>query len=207
MLRPVFWLSFLVDDLLAEQRSYGAEQALITSASSRAAAGIAHLLAGRGVRTIGLTSPGRVPFVEGQGCYDEVLSYDQETRWAPGRTVLLDVAGNRPLRDRIQRRYGPALVHTVVAGFTHRDASVADVDPAAGTTFLFVPDRLTERAARRGWRGLNADYAEALHRFAARAVLQVRHARGPTEVEAAYRAVLDNTASSADAHVLTLGDA
>jgi hypothetical protein len=33
--------------------------------------------------------------------------------------------------------------------------------------------------------GLNADYAESLHRFAAHAVLDAGHARGPAEVEAA----------------------
>lgn len=51
-LRPVFWLSFLVEDHLAGQGMLESGRILLlTSASSRASIGIAHLLSSRGVRT------------------------------------------------------------------------------------------------------------------------------------------------------------
>src|SRR5690242_15325377 len=56
LLRPLFMLSFLVDDFLAENEFYGAKRVMLSSASSKTAFGLAHLLHARGVKVIGLTS-------------------------------------------------------------------------------------------------------------------------------------------------------
>ena len=56
LLRPLFMLSFLVDDFLAENEFFGAKRVLLSSASSKTAYGLAHLVHARGIRTIGLTS-------------------------------------------------------------------------------------------------------------------------------------------------------
>ena len=44
LLRPLFMLSFLVDDFLAENEFYGARRVMLSSASSKTAFGLAHLL-------------------------------------------------------------------------------------------------------------------------------------------------------------------
>ena len=44
LLRPLFMLSFLVDDFLAENEFFGARSVLLSSASSKTAFGLAHLL-------------------------------------------------------------------------------------------------------------------------------------------------------------------
>jgi Protein of unknown function (DUF2855) len=44
LLRPLFMLSFLVDDFLAENEFYGARSVLLSSASSKTAFGLAHLV-------------------------------------------------------------------------------------------------------------------------------------------------------------------
>src|SRR5580698_1420903 len=44
LLRPLFMLSFLVDDYLAEQEFFGARCVMLSSASSKTAFGLAHLL-------------------------------------------------------------------------------------------------------------------------------------------------------------------
>jgi hypothetical protein len=74
LLRPLFMLSFLVDDFLAEQEFYGARSVMLSSASSKTAFGLADLLhaRGNGIKVIGLTSPANTGFVESLGCYDEV---------------------------------------------------------------------------------------------------------------------------------------
>src|SRR6201996_9818275 len=78
LLRPLFMLSFLVDDFLAENEFYGARRVMLSSASSKTAFGLAHLLHKRqGLKVIGLTSPGNVDFVRSLGCYDEVVTYDR----------------------------------------------------------------------------------------------------------------------------------
>src|SRR5205809_7414366 len=56
LLRPLFMLSFLVDDFLAENAFYGARRVTLSSASSKTAFGLAHLLHARScIRVIGLT--------------------------------------------------------------------------------------------------------------------------------------------------------
>src|SRR5580704_3188807 len=60
LLRPLFMLSFLVDDFLAENEFFGARSVMLSSASSKTAFGLAHLLhtQHKGLRVIGLTSAG-----------------------------------------------------------------------------------------------------------------------------------------------------
>src|SRR5215471_18468042 len=79
LLRPLFMLSFLVDDYLAENDDFGARTVLLSSASSKTAFGLAHLLHTRGRKVIGLTSAGNPGFVTSLGCYDEVVTYDRVT--------------------------------------------------------------------------------------------------------------------------------
>src|SRR5262245_48224486 len=57
LLQPLFMLSFLVDDYLAENEFFDARRVLLSSASSKTAFGLAHLLHERKrVKVIGLTS-------------------------------------------------------------------------------------------------------------------------------------------------------
>ena len=202
VLRPVFWLSFLVDDYLARcgYLTDSAVHVLVTSGSSRAAIGLTHLLSRRGVPTIGLTAEERCAALEELGSYTEVYSYEGLVP-RPARAVLVDLAGGSALRDRIAAQLGSALVHTAVAGFTHGSGL-----PSATSAFLFVPDLIVERARAEGWHELNARYSMQLRRFAesSTAWLTISHAQGPAAVEAAYRRVLDNRGAATDAPVLTL---
>ena len=61
LLRPLFMLSFLVDDFLAENEFYGAKSVMLSSASSKTAYGLAHLLHARanGIKVIGLDLGGQ----------------------------------------------------------------------------------------------------------------------------------------------------
>src|SRR6201987_80685 len=58
LLRPLFMLSFMVDDYLAENDFFGAQTAILSSASSKTAFGLAHLIHTQrdNVTVIGLTS-------------------------------------------------------------------------------------------------------------------------------------------------------
>ena len=55
LIRPLFMLSFLVDDFLAEHEFFGARSVILSSASSKTAFGLAHLLHTQrnGIREIG----------------------------------------------------------------------------------------------------------------------------------------------------------
>src|SRR5262249_9039743 len=106
LLRPLFMLSFLVDDYLAENAFFGAGRVMLSSASSKTAIGLAHLLntLRKEVNVTGLTSAGNSGFVASLGCYDEVVTYDRITSMPANRPVAyVDFAGNSDLRARLHR--------------------------------------------------------------------------------------------------------
>src|SRR3954452_15800088 len=97
LLRPLFMLSFLVDDFLAQNRFFGAVSAILSSASSKTAFGLAHLLHThrQPIRVIGLTSSKNTGFVRSLGCYDDVVSYDAVSSIPAGQAaVFVDMAGS-----------------------------------------------------------------------------------------------------------------
>lgn len=207
VLRPLFWLSFLVDDHLAEPAVSNPKPVLLTSASSKAAIGIAYLLSRRGVSVQGLTSPSNLEFVEQLGVYDQVHAYSDLDGLALAPGILVDVAGNAALRARIALRFGGRPVHQLVVGATHQDAAeVGEGSGASRQTFFFAPDHIRARARSWGWEALNARYTGALHGFAEHAAgwLHVIPAPGVTAVERVYRRVLENRAAPTEAHVLAL---
>lgn len=207
VLRPLFWLSFMLDDHLAEEGRLAGLTVLITSASSKAAIGTAHLLAARGVRVVGLTSAANVAFVAGLDLYERVVPYERVAELPRTAAVLVDIAGSRAVRARVERHLCDLLAQTVVAGATHLDTAGSDSEPEGErTVFLFVPARMRRRAKELGWLGLNRRYRAALHDFAtdARRWLQIDQVRGRAEVETAYFQVLENATSPDRAHVLTL---
>jgi hypothetical protein len=138
VLRPVFWLSFTLDDHLARRADPG-QPVIVTSASSKAALGLAHLLTRRGVPVTGLTSAGRVAFIEQRGAYDHVLGYDQVAALPAGPAALVDIAGDAALRDQVTAHLGqPGEV--VIAGGTHGEAAAL----AAGA--FSAPQHIRDRA-------------------------------------------------------------
>ena len=74
---------------------------MLSSASSKTAYGLAHLLhtRGNGIKVIGLTSAGNTAFVKSLGCYDEVVTYDSVN------ALPADSAGRVCRHGRQQRRY------------------------------------------------------------------------------------------------------
>src|SRR5436190_5171907 len=99
LLRPLFMLSFLVDDHLAEMEFHGARGVILSSASSKTAFGLAHLISLRqGIDVIGLTSAGNAEFVRSLGCYDTVVTYDELSMLPADRPVAyVDMAGSAEL--------------------------------------------------------------------------------------------------------------
>ena len=53
LLYPLFFTSFLIDDFLLDNNGFGAEQIVVSSASSKTAIGVAHLAKQRGAPVVG----------------------------------------------------------------------------------------------------------------------------------------------------------
>ena len=206
VLSPSFWLSFTLDDYLARNtRTDRADRTVVvTSASSKAAIGLAHLLTSRGVPVAGLTSPSRVPFARSLSLYDQVLPYDQAESLPAGAATIVDIAGDAALRDRIDRHLGKQ-PDIVIAGGTHGDASALAMDsPVERTAVFSAPQAIEDRAHEWGWALLDQRFRAALGSFAADAAswLQIQRHRGLEGAAAVYRQVLTNAGSPAQAYLI-----
>jgi hypothetical protein len=210
VLRPLFITSFLIDDFLADNGFFGAQQVILSSASSKTAYGTAFCLAQRGgmPRVVGLTSPGNLEFTRSLGCYAQVLSYDDIGAMDVAVTsVFVDYAGNASLRRSIHERFADCLAYSCSVGGTHWDELGGGAGlPGPRPTLFFAPAQIKKRSGPppEGWGagGLQQRIAAAWKAFMvpvndpAHPWLQISHARGASAVEAAYRQLLDGRSAA-----------
>jgi len=210
LLRPLFMLSFLVDDFLAENAFYGAKRVMLSSASSKTAFGLAHLLhtLRKDIRVIGLTSAGNVDFVRSLGCYDDVVTYDRVTSIPSNSPVaFVDMAGNSDLRAKLHRHFGEAMKYSGRIGLTHRSSSPDEPElPGAKPTWFFAPDQIRKRAKEWGPGGLDIRFSAAWSGFAPMLDrwLTVVEGRGPVAVKQVYLDTLNGRVPPEQGHILSL---
>ncbi|AUX70101.1 hypothetical protein CHX26_11930 [Porphyrobacter sp. HT-58-2] len=144
---PLFRTGFLIECFLRGADWFGAEQLIVTSASSKTALGLASVArqTSPGVKRIGLTSRGNVAFVTATGLYDEVVAYDDLERVPVLRSVSVDFAGNAELLAGIHRHFDDALVHSALVGMTHIEARSTmggggEALPGPKPALFFAPD-------------------------------------------------------------------
>jgi hypothetical protein len=203
VMRPLFGTSVLLDELLNERGFAHAENVVLTSASSKTAYGLAHLLRARPPRTIGLTSPPRRGWVEGLGLYDAVLTYDEAGGLeAPGGAVLIDFAGDRDLVRRLHAQLSDSLRASIAVGLTHWRAE-ADEAPMPGPDqeFFFAPNEMMRRG-----RELARRYAEAWEGFApvAERAMRIERITDVRELVRVYRELLEGRADPAAGYVISV---
>ena len=212
LLRPLFALSFMVDDFLAENEFFGAKRVLLSSASSKTAYGLAHLVHARGIRTIGLTSAGNVDFVNSLGCYDEVVTYDDVTSLPADQPVAYaDMAGNSPLRAALHQHFGEQMKYSGIIGLTHRKSSPgepAQALPGAMPQFFFAPDHIRKRAKEWGPGGFDTRYGAAWAGFVPKLDhwMKVSEHRGPAAVQHAYLDTLNGRVPPDQGLILSLSE-
>jgi len=211
LLRPLFMLSFLVDDFLAENEDYGAKRVMLSSASSKTAFGLAHLLHGRNdIKVTGLTSASNVKFVSSLGCYDDVVTYDRVTSLPAELAVaFVDMAGNSALRETLHRHFGDRMKYSGRIGLTHRSSSPDEPElPGAKPTWFFAPDQIRKRAREWGPGGVDTRFGAAWAGFAPKLDqwLTVTEGRGPAAVRETYLATLSGRVPPDQGHILSLAE-
>jgi hypothetical protein len=207
LLRPLFFTSWLLDDFLADADLFGAQTAVLSSASSKTASALAFLLSRReGIEVLGLTSARSAEFVRSLGVYDHVLAYEEIEELPGERAVYVDMAGDAAVRARVHAHYGEQLAHSAVIGATHHDQMGAVPDGLAGPrpTFFFAPDQARKRSSDWGPAGLEEKLAEGWHPYLdwTDGWLKVIHASGADALQSAYLQLLDGDIDPATAHVL-----
>jgi hypothetical protein len=206
LLRPLFMTDFVLDDWLADNDFHGAEVAVLSSASSKTAFGLAHLLSRRGERpeVVGLTSSGNVDFVTGLGVYDRVSSYDDVEGLADVPTVFVDMAGDAEVRRRVHEGVA-SLTASVTVGGTHWDRIGGDGPlPGPQPALFFAPDQMAKRREDWGPGGVEQRFAVAWEDFLPVVTdwITVEERDGADAIERTYREVLDGEADPSVAFVL-----
>ena len=205
--RPLFFTSFLIDDFLADNDLFGAPTVVLSSASSKTAFGTAHLLGRReGVTVVGLTSPGNVGFVEGLGCYDQVVTYDEIASLPPGPAVFVDMSGNAAVVRAVHEHYGDDLRHSAIVGITQWEDRLGSVDPMPGPaqTMFFAPSQIEKRRDDWGPGVIEAKLGEAWGPFIEQVSgwIEIQHGTGADAVGDVYVELLENRTRPDTAHVL-----
>jgi hypothetical protein len=209
LLQPLFMLSFLVDDYLAENEFFGAKSVLLSSASSKTSFGLAHLLHARaGIKVIGLTSASNVDFVKSLGCYDEIVTYDRIASLPANAPVAyVDMAGNSALRETLHRHFGEQMKYSGRVGLTHRSTEPNEPElPGAKPSWFFAPDQIRKRAKEWGPGGVDKRFAPAFADFAATLDrwLTVVDSHGPDAVQRIYLDTLRGRIPPDQGHMLSL---
>jgi len=167
--RPLFVTAFGLADFLAEKDFFGAEQVVISSASSRTGYSEAFSIGLHSrIDTIGLTSARHRDFVEGLGLYARVLAYEDLEQLDPNRpTVYVDIAGNAELQLRVHRHFGEQLVHDAALGasHTHQPPQPEKDLPGPAAKFFFAPDWVARRQGEWGSEEFNRRVGQAVAGF------------------------------------------
>ena len=209
LLRPLFFASFLVHDLLAERAGTGADTIAITSASSKTAIGLAHLLSthkfGR-CHIIGLTSERNLDFARGTGVYDRVVAYDDREILTSGSVAVADFSGNSTLIQKLQDTLGNRAALFCLIGYTHWDRRSLDIVEDKKMVRFFAPDQIRKRAREWGAGEFDRRYNEALHAYIrhSRGWLHIVEGFGPKKVGEVFERVSRNQARPAEGNVLSL---
>lgn len=216
LLRPLYTTSFLIDDFLADNAWFGAQDVLVSSASSKTAYGlgccVSQRQAGDRPKTIGLTSPGNVAFTRGLDCYDEVVPYEAvDGLPADRRALYVDMSGDAALRSAVHHRWKDELAYSCSVGGTHWQALGGGKGlPGPRPVLFFAPAQAKKRAGEWGGAELQRRIGAAWHGFLATVTsaqapwLTVVAGEGRDAVACTYAALLDGTVPAAEGRVMAV---
>jgi hypothetical protein len=209
LLHPLFFTSWLIEDFLADNALFGAQQVVLASASSKTALGVAFLLKHRGQApvVVGLTSPGNKAFCEQVGYYDEVRTYDEVAALARVPTVFVDMAGDGKLLHAVHHHFAEQLTHSCIVGATHWEQRATQHQlPGAKPQFFFAPTQVGKRTKDWGYDGLVTRLGAGWGAFRPSVArwLELRRGAGADAVTAAYREVLEGRQPPRLGHLLSL---
>ena len=167
--RPLFMTSFILDDYMMDNDYFGADQVILSSASSKTAFGTAFQLTESGKKVVGLTSEANMEFVKNLGIYDQVITYDDVQSLDNNlKTTYIDMSGNRSVLAAVHHHFGDKLVNSCGVGITHWDARDGEDPqslPGAKPTMFFAPTQIQKRSKEWGAEALQAKMAIAWDKF------------------------------------------
>ncbi len=209
LLVPLYATSFMIDDFLADNDLFGARSAILSSASSKTAIGVAFLLKRfRRCEVIGLTSKGNLAFCQKLGCYDRVVTYDQiATLDAKTPSVFVDMAGEGKVLHDVHHHFRDSLKHSAIVGASHWEKrSTQHGLPGPHPQFFFAPNQIKKRTIDWGPGQVDLKFAEVWQPVVdfAKTWMTIVPSAGQDAVKARYLSMLDGRASPTEGHMLSL---
>ncbi|RZO98563.1 MAG: DUF2855 family protein [Gammaproteobacteria bacterium] len=201
LLFPLHLTAYCLCDALKCENYFDGDQVIILSASSKTAIGLAQGLSEENIlpKVLGLTSSRNSEFVEDLGCYDKVLSYDQiENIDFDKNSVLVDMAGNSSIMEKLTNSLGDNLKKCLTVGATHwqkissSDEVINNVQDSR-FEFFFAPGHAQKRAGELGQKLFNTNSNEFLKRRSedSKKWMQIKEIKGFGELSNNYDAMLN----------------
>jgi hypothetical protein len=161
---PLFKTGFLIEAMFRRENWFGAQQLVMTSASSKTSLGLASVAKALSpaIKRVGLTSSANVSFVKGTGLYDQVVAYEDISTVQKIPSVSVDFAGNSKLLANVHAHFGDDLAYSCLVGATHIEArGQGDADALAGPKpiLFFAPDHATATIKELGPKNFGAAVA------------------------------------------------
>ena len=209
VLRPLFTTSFLIDDFLAENSYFGAQQVLLLSASSKTALGTAFCLSRRGgVQVAALTSKGNAAFTTGTGFYNSVDTYDAITEMDPSvKTTIVDMSGNGEVLSACCDHFGENMKYICRVGLSHWQSKPSR-ESARGVKaeFFFAPDYARDRIAAWGHDGFAEKLGQSWIPFCDSAAqwLTLEKDSGPEAILENYKDLLSGKSAPSKGYLFSL---
>jgi hypothetical protein len=178
---PLFRTSFLIEAMFNAADWFGANQLLITSASSKTALALAHITRDKSpqVARVGLTSAGNVDFVSATGLFDAVIAYEEIGKIDHARSVCVDFAGNSKVMAAVRTHLADDLAYNCLVGATHVSALAeppATDLPGPDPILFFAPDHATAVINEIGATAFGSRVANSWDSF-------IAYARGHVKIE------------------------
>jgi hypothetical protein len=203
---PLFKTGFLIEAMCRREGWFGAQNLIMTSASSKTSMGLASVAKdlSPGIKRIGLTSAGNVDFVASTGLYDDVMAYDDVGNLPQTPSVSVDFAGNSGLLRSIHETIGEHLKYSCLVGATHVDARGTNSADGGGSampgpkpTLFFAPDHAVATVQELGPKGFGEAVAASWKNFlgAVDGIVEVDSRAG---IETAIPAFTDTLQGNAD---------
>ncbi len=209
VLAPLFFTSFMIDDLL-DDSGLLAGSVVVSSASSKTAIGAAYLLSQRdGVNVVGLTSARNADFVRALGCYHQVVTYESMEELPVGPAAYVDIAGDSAVTRAVHEHFQDQLTYSMVVGGTHWDGPAAEPGdlPGPAPQFFFAPTQIAKRNKDWGREGLETrtQGAWAAYREWTSEWLHFEPSNGGAGVKATYLQLLGGDVDPRVGYVCSMG--
>ena len=203
---PLFKTGFLIEAMLRREGWFGAQNLIMTSASSKTSMGLASVAKDLSpdIKRIGLTSTGNVDFVKATGLYHDVMAYGDVWGLPKTPSVSADFAGNSKLLSSIHETLGEYLKYSCLVGATHVDARGANGAGGSGgqmpgpkPILFFAPDHAVATVRELGPKGFGEAVAASWKSFltALGTSVQIDNRTG---IDAAAQAFVETLQGKAD---------